>query len=613
MGTAFKYGLCAVAFWVILARPAVTRATIEEFDAVPVTHWVDGGGAYLQTLGQIEASWRSDMPFDISAVRPPARQGKVCCIVVNDDLYPNIESKLTKDFASGLEREGYAVNIYRSSGGAPKDLRDFLIGRYSEAPGEFTAIFVGDLPVAMFEIDGGFENGKPFPCDLFYMDLDGTWKDQGYEEGVYDVHEGAVEADIGFGRITAGPLSYGGTSEADLVNHYFDKISAYRAGELRCLDKALCYVDDDWEPWGLEWANNLRLAYPEAEAVYDPYATWDTDYETRLRRDYEFIQVCVHSNPLLHAFHRPGNQVGYTYIAELYAIKPKALFYNLFACSNARFTETDYMAGWYAFMDNPYGVAAVGSAKTGGMLHFDDFYRPLGGGEPLGVAFRYWLAKWADADGETSRDWHYGMTLIGDPTLRTRPDDIPILVREFSARDVRGAVTLTWDYDPSFRVLGFNLYRASGASGSTDGVRVNRALISGMPPMRYIDEKVPAAGKYTYELEAVTGTARRIVATADVCLKGSSPLSFALAPPAPNPASSRAMIRYAVRVPGATLDVYDVMGRKIRRFDISAPGPGTILWQLRDESGRPLPPGIYFITLRSKEKVAVTRLVITRN
>jgi hypothetical protein len=28
---------------------------------------------------------------------------------------------------------------------------------------------------------------------------------------------------------------------------------------------------------------------------------------------------------------------------------PEAYFYNLFACSNARFTETDYMAGWYMF------------------------------------------------------------------------------------------------------------------------------------------------------------------------------------------------------------------------------------------------------------------------
>ncbi len=608
----FRYRLCAVALWALILRPAVVRATFEEFDTVPVTRWVDGGGAYLKTLEQVRASWRSDMPFYISAVKPPSRQEQVCCIVVNDDLYPDIEQKLTKDFAGALEREGYAVNIYRSSGGKPEDLRDFLIGRYNQAPGEFTAIFVGDLPVAMFEINGGFENGRPFPCDLFYMDLDGVWKDENYEEGVYDVHEGAVEADIGFGRLTAGSLSYGGSPEAGLVNHYLDKVSAYRAGELRCLDKALCYVDDDWEPWGLEWANNLRLAYPEAVAVYDPYTTWDTDYETRLRHDYEFIQVCVHSNPLLHAFHRPGNQVGYTYMAELYGIKPLALFYNLFACSNARFTETDYMAGWYAFMENSYGLAAVGSTKTGGMLHFDDFYRPLGGGETLGEALRFWLAKWADANGETSRDWHYGMTVIGDPTLRIRPDYIPVLVRNFSARRAGDAVALAWDYDRSFRLRGFNLYRTSSAGGVTGYVRVNRHLISGMPPMRYVDEGAPATGACKYELEAVTGTARRIVAAAEVGLKGKGPLTFALAPPAPNPASRRTTIRFAVPAADAALDIYDVKGRKVKRFDITAAGPGLVAWRLSDDEGRPLPPGIYFIALRSEGNAAVTKLIITR-
>lgn len=602
--------LYMVAFTAVLLWPAVAAAAAGEFDEVPVTHWVEGGGAKLKTLGQIRDSWSSDAPFFAVPVRPPVDEGDVCCIVVNDELYPYVETKLVRDFAGAIQSEGYTVNIYRSAGGEPKDLRDFLIGRYNEASGTFTAIFVGDLPVAMFEIEGGFENGKPFPCDLFYMDLNGVWKDEGFEAGVYDVHEGAVEADIRFGRLTAGPLAYGGADEPVLVNHYIDKVMAYRAGELRCLDKALCYVDDDWEPWGLEWANNVRLAYPEADAIYDPYTTWDTDYETRLRNDYEFIQVCVHSNPVLHQFLRPGNQYSYTYMSEIYDIKPLALFYNLFACSNARFTETDYMAGWYTFMDNDYGVAAVGSAKTGSMLQFDDFYRPLGSGEPLGEAFRYWFAKWADANGKTSRDWHYGMTVIGDPTLHIRPDYIPVFVRAFTGRNAGDAVALTWDYDPAFQVRGFNLYRTVAASEGLSRYRVNDALVTGRPPMKYLDESVPSTGDYTYELEAVKGNARRIVASADVGVRGSKPTAFALAPPAPNPASHETTIRFAVQTPDAALAVYDVNGRKIKRFEISSAGPGTIAWQLRDDGGRPLAPGVYIIRLQSGRDVAAAKLVV---
>jgi hypothetical protein len=571
-----RYKLYAAVFFVVLIYPASARADIDEFNNVPVTRWVEGGGAKLKTLGQINATWASDAAFFIEPVRPPQKGENVCCIVVNDLLYPKIELKLTRDFAGALERAGYAVNIYRTSGGKPRDIRDFLTERYNETEGELTAIFIGDLPVAMFEIEGGFENGKPFPC----------------------------------GRLTAGPLSYGGAIEADLVNHYLDKVLAYRAGKLRCLDKALCYVDDDWEPWGLEWANNLRLAYPKADAVYDPYTTWDTDYETRLRHDYEFIQVCVHSNPLLHQFLRPGSGSSYTYMSEVHAIKPLALFYNLFACSNARFTETDYMAGWYAFMDNDYGLAAVGSAKTGGMLHFDDFYRPLGASKTLGEAFRYWLAKWADANGKTSRDWHYGMTVVGDPTLRIRPDFIPLFVRGFSGRGAGDAVALTWDYDRSFPVRGFNLYRTPRESEGSGRNRVNRALITGMPPMRYVDESVPTTGNYKYELEAVKGTVKKIVASADVDVKGEKPVSFALAPPSPNPASRDTTIRFAVRTPDATLAAYDIKGRKIKQFDISSAGPSFVAWQLYGSDGQPLAPGIYIIRLENGVNVAASRLVV---
>jgi hypothetical protein len=605
-----KLKLYAAVFTAVLLCSAIAPATAGEFDDVPVTHWVDGGGAKLKTLGQIRNSWSSDAPFFAVPVKPPRYDGDVCCIVVNDALYPEIETKLIRDFAGELEREGYSVNIYRSAGGEPKDLRDFLISRYNEAGVGFTAVFVGDLPVAMFEIEGGFENGKPFPCDLFYMDLDGVWKDEGFEEGVYDVHEGAVEADIRLGRLTAGPLTYSGAREADLVNHYIDKVLAYRAGELRCLDKGLCYVDDDWEAWGLEWANNMRLAYPDTDAVYDPYTTWDTDYENRLCDDYEFIQVCVHSNPLLHQFHRPASGPSYTHMTEIYAIKPSALFYNLFACSNARFTETDYMAGWYTFMDNDHGLAAVGSAKTGSMLQFGDFYRPLGSGETLGEAFRYWFAIWGDYNGETSRDWHYGMTVIGDPTLRIRPDYVPVLVRTFSARCAGDGVVLTWDYDRSLPVRGFNLYRTARASEDSGRTLVNHAPIAGTPPMRYFDEDVPSAGIYTYELEAVTGTARRIVASADVGVKGKRPTSFALAPPAPNPASRETTIRFAVETSDAAMAVYDVTGRKVKRFEISSAGPGDVAWQLRDDEGRPLAPGVYIIRLRSGRNVAAAKLVI---
>jgi hypothetical protein len=99
------------------------------------------------------------------------------------------------------------------------------------------------------------------------------------------------------------------------------------------------------------------------------------------------------------------------------AIEPVAHFYNLFACSNARYVETDYMAGWYIFLQD-YGLGAIGSTKTGSMLSFEDFYRPFGQGRTIGVAFQQWFVDRASGGFEDwAISWFYGMTLHGDPTL----------------------------------------------------------------------------------------------------------------------------------------------------------------------------------------------------
>jgi hypothetical protein len=103
---------------------------------------------------------------------------------------------------------------------------------------------------------------------------------------------------------------------------------------------------------------------------------------------------------------------------EVKAIDPVAYFYNLYACSNARYTSLNYMAGWYVFCQ-AYGLAALGSTKTGSMLEFDDFYPSLGEQEPIGEAYYDWFIAQAEYGFEDwEQCWYYGMTLIGDPTLR---------------------------------------------------------------------------------------------------------------------------------------------------------------------------------------------------
>jgi len=101
-------------------------------------------------------------------------------------------------------------------------------------------------------------------------------------------------------------------------------------------------------------------------------------------------------------------------------VPPRALFYNLFACSACRFTDGDALGNAYLFNSSAASLAAVGSTKVGGMLVFDRFYGPLGEGKSIGQAFKEWLDALAPYS-SSEVYWHYGMVLLGDPLAVPAP------------------------------------------------------------------------------------------------------------------------------------------------------------------------------------------------
>jgi hypothetical protein len=96
---------------------------------------------------------------------------------------------------------------------------------------------------------------------------------------------------------------------------------------------------------------------------------------------------------------------------------PPVLFYNLFACGPGRFTDTNYLAGAYIF-NTTHGLITLASAKSGSMLNFHDFTAPLGEGKSIGASFHEWFDAQAPYE-LWEREWYYGMSLFGDPLLRT--------------------------------------------------------------------------------------------------------------------------------------------------------------------------------------------------
>jgi len=89
---------------------------------------------------------------------------------------------------------------------------------------------------------------------------------------------------------------------------------------------------------------------------------------------------------------------------------------------------------------------------------------------------------------------------------------------------------------------------------------------------------------------------------------------LALAPPSPNPA--RGPVRLAFRSPGTgtlAIDIVDLAGRRVRAFaaEVGA-GPAELAWDLRDESGQRVSPGLYFVSVRLGTERATRPVLVVR-
>ncbi len=382
--------------------------------------WIDPLGREPIGFQQFQAMRLPSAPLKVKTIRRvsakpspvPKMTDSLVAVMVNSDLYSRIQTSLDQ-YVDDLTQEGYSVEVDLWSGGNYQDLRDSLKHKWTYS-GLVGAVLVGDLPIPWCELY--VWGGEEFPIDYYFMELDGTWSDSdgdGLLEGL-SAGSGDVGPEIWVGRLAPSSLVWG--NEAQLLEDYFTKNHNYRIGNLSLPHRALSFVDDDWDYF---YDCDLGYAYDDVTVINDVNQTIANNYKQELLENYEWIQLCAHSSCWAHTFLIDGSQWGggSVYNYELHALQPHALFYNLFACSNTRFVETNNVGNWYVFVDD-YGLAAVGSAKTGSMLYFYDFYVALGQGKCIGDAFKEWFEVQAQGGFDDSeKGWFFGNNILGDPTL----------------------------------------------------------------------------------------------------------------------------------------------------------------------------------------------------
>jgi DNA-binding beta-propeller fold protein YncE len=93
------------------------------------------------------------------------------------------------------------------------------------------------------------------------------------------------------------------------------------------------------------------------------------------------------------------------------------------------------------------------------------------------------------------------------------------------------------------------------------------------------------------------------------------PRSVSFAPPAPNPA--RGPVRLAFSLPPggtASVAIVDVSGRRLRRWTgiTAAAGAVELSWDLSDDAGRRVSPGVYLATVRTDHELRSHRVLVLR-
>jgi hypothetical protein len=120
-----------------------------------------------------------------------------------------------------------------------------------------------------------------------------------------------------------------------------------------------------------------------------------------------------------------------------------------------------------------------------------------------------------------------------------------------------------------------------------------------------------APGGFAFGGGAFVYTGATAVGVPDIAAGGPT---YMLGAPAPNPTAGPLRVRLATGE-GAVLraTILDVTGRTVRALEGGEPIPGgTLVWDGRDERGRDVPGGVYFLSLEGASGRETARVVVAR-
>jgi hypothetical protein len=155
------------------------------------------------------------------------------------------------------------------------------------------------------------------------------------------------------------------------------------------------------------------------------------------------------------------------------------------------------------------------------------------------------------------------------------------------------------DNNGSMQLNGKAAGTSTGGYSSLTPFTITSGFKSGLNTLDFISVNTPGGGANptAVRVQGLAGTGTPLLLGV-----GDPAPWFALATPAPNPASSSTRIGYSLaRAANVRLSVRNIAGREVRRLidRVAEPGTFEIAWDGLTADGIPAAPGIYFVVLES--------------
>jgi hypothetical protein len=183
-------------------------------------------------------------------------------------------------------------------------------------------------------------------------------------------------------------------------------------------------------------------------------------------------------------------------------------------------------------------------------------------------------------------------------------------VAQFTADPDPAGVRLKWVASGSTSPSGFNVYRALGSAAP---IRLNAAPLLGHGTLEYLDTTAVPGTTYRYRLGFMDGGSEQSTGWIEGAAGG--PYMFAIDRPKPNPTGGPSAISFTLsRRLDATIRIIDVRGRVVRTLrqgQLSA-GPHRATWDGRDENGRQVASGRYYVVLSAGSDEVRTPITMLR-